>query len=175
MYADPAPGVPLRRALLYVVLLLGSNLATFLFAGVPRVRGAARAAVRAHPELGHGGAARSRRRATRAWRSWACSRPSCRTPSTAPAPTTSSPRSGSDPRPRLRAPAAPPDQPPLPAALWSTPPDRSVHWSAYACKPFRCLVDRARSPRFDDCRTASTSPAGGAAAGTPPAPPPART
>jgi len=57
--------------------------------------------------------------------------------------------------PRLRAPAAPADPaPPLPLAdaLWSTPPDRSVHWSAYTCKSFRCLDERARSPRFDDCK-----------------------
>ncbi|CAL9179703.1 unnamed protein product [Musa hybrid cultivar] len=63
---------------------------------------------------------------------------------------------GCEPLPRRRCrPAAPPDPAsplPHPAALWSLPPDRSIHWSAYSCKSFRCLVDRKRSPSFDDCK-----------------------
>ncbi|KAG1330580.1 hypothetical protein COCNU_02G005480 [Cocos nucifera] len=41
---------------------------------------------------------------------------------------------------------------PFPLSLWSLPPDNSVHWSAYSCKSFACLVDRKHSKSFDDCK-----------------------
>ncbi|XP_073116275.1 probable methyltransferase At1g29790 [Elaeis guineensis] len=63
---------------------------------------------------------------------------------------------GCEPLPRRRCrPAAPPHPSPplpLPLSLWSLPPDNSVHWSAYSCKSFACLVDRKHSKSFDDCK-----------------------
>lgn len=63
---------------------------------------------------------------------------------------------GCEPLPRRRCrPAAPPDPAPphpFPTSLWSSPPDRSVLWTAYSCKNFACLVHRKHSNSFDDCK-----------------------
>ncbi|XP_072972769.1 probable methyltransferase At1g29790 [Typha angustifolia] len=63
---------------------------------------------------------------------------------------------GCEPLPRRRcrppAPSDPSPPLPLPLSLWSTPPDNSIHWSAYSCKSFSCLVDRKYSNSFDDCK-----------------------
>ncbi|RLN38776.1 uncharacterized protein C2845_PM01G30300 [Panicum miliaceum] len=193
-YVDPAPGVPLRRALLYVVLL-GSNLTTFLFSSssyyscAPPVTAAPAATTTAprtvpvpekQPELPPEFHAFAGPHALPYGRNPNWGTAELRPPAGHPclafpdllAPFMSYPVNGScpddelpaqrlllrgcEPLPRRRCrPAAPADPAPplpLPDALWSTPPDRSVHWSAYTCKSFRCLVDRARSPRFDDCK-----------------------
>ncbi|CAN6287045.1 unnamed protein product [Urochloa humidicola] len=190
-YADPAHGaVPLRRALLYVALLLGSNLATFLFASssssyscAPPVTATPSSPTTVPPvpeELPPEFHAFAGPHALPYGRNPNWGTAELRPPAGHPclsfpdllAPFMSYPVNGScpddelpaqrlllrgcEPLPRRRCrPAAPPDPappPPLPAALWSTPPDRSVHWSAYSCKSFRCLVSRARSPRFHDCK-----------------------
>ncbi|KAK7276202.1 hypothetical protein RIF29_17338 [Crotalaria pallida] len=63
---------------------------------------------------------------------------------------------GCEPLPRRRCrPASPPNFPPplpYPSTLWTTPSDDSVVWTAYTCKSYACLVNRARSPNFDDCK-----------------------
>ncbi|KAL6637727.1 hypothetical protein ACP70R_025299 [Stipagrostis hirtigluma subsp. patula] len=190
---DAAPGVPIRRALLFLLVIVGSNLATFLLsssytsscAPPPVVVTPAPAAPRtaAAPEgldlppefhafagphaLPYG---RNPNMGTAELRP-PVGHPCLAFPDLLAAFLTypvngSCPDDelqaqrlllrGCEPLPRRRCrPAAPRDPaPPLPFpdALWSTPPDRSVHWSAYTCKSFRCLVDRARSPRFDDCK-----------------------
>lgn len=193
-YVDPGTGVPLRRAILYVAVLLGSNLATFLFSSrysscvtPPAATAAPKMAtpgtttvpeqladlpLEFHAFAGPHALPYGRNP------NWGTAelRPPVGHPCLAfphlLAAFMSYPVNGScpddelhaqrlllrgcEPLPRRRCrPAAPPDPaPPLPFpdALWSTPPDRSVHWSAYTCKSFRCLVDRARSPRFEDCK-----------------------
>ncbi|TKV91704.2 hypothetical protein SEVIR_9G115001v4 [Setaria viridis] len=190
-YADPAPGVPLRRALLYAVLLLGSNLATFLFASsscapppspvtAAPATGPRTVPIPEHVELPpefhafagphalpygrnpNWGTAELRPPAGHpclAFPDLLAAFMSYRVNGSCPDDELPAQRlllRGCEPLPRRRCrPAAPPDPaPPLPYpdALWSTPPDRSVHWSAYKCKSFRCLIDRARSPHFDDCK-----------------------
>nr|CAB3493472.1 unnamed protein product [Digitaria exilis] len=191
MYMDPAPGIPLRRVLLYAVLLLVSNLATFLFSSspssscAPPITASPPPPLRAvpapgQPELPPEFHAFAGPHALPYGRNPNWGTAELRPPAGHPclafpdllAAFMSYPVNGScpddelpsqrlllrgcEPLPRRRCrPAAPPDPAPplpLPDALWSTPPDRSVHWSAYTCKSFRCLVDRARSNRFDDCK-----------------------
>ncbi|XP_077230772.1 putative methyltransferase At1g29790 [Tasmannia lanceolata] len=41
---------------------------------------------------------------------------------------------------------------PLPSALWSTPSDSSVVWTAYSCKNYSCLINRKHQKAFDDCK-----------------------
>ncbi|KAG2535715.1 probable methyltransferase At1g29790 [Panicum virgatum] len=192
-YVDPVLGVPLRRVLLYVVVLLGSNLATFLFSSysyscAPPVTAAPVTTTASsprtvpvpeqQPELPPEFHAFVGPHALPYGRNPNWGTAELRPPAGHPclafpdmlAAFMSYPVNGScpddelpaqrlllrgcEPLPRRRcrpaAPADPAPPPPLPDALWSTPPDRPVHWSAY--KSFRCLVDRARSPRFDDCK-----------------------
>ncbi|ONK75385.1 uncharacterized protein A4U43_C03F16300 [Asparagus officinalis] len=63
---------------------------------------------------------------------------------------------GCEPLPRRRCrPPSPknfPEPSPLPQSLWSLPSDSSIHWSAYSCKNFKCLVERKHSKAFDDCK-----------------------
>lgn len=64
---------------------------------------------------------------------------------------------GCEPLPRRRCrPAAPKEyvEPyPLPESFWKTPSDSSVVWTAYKCKNYDCLVNRAKNQReFDDCK-----------------------
>ncbi|KAJ3672835.1 hypothetical protein LUZ60_006209 [Juncus effusus] len=63
---------------------------------------------------------------------------------------------GCDPLPIRRCKPASPKDPvpplPFPDCLWTTPPDRNIHWKAYSCKNFKCLVDRIKSKKFDDCK-----------------------
>ncbi|KAJ8763006.1 hypothetical protein K2173_023211 [Erythroxylum novogranatense] len=64
---------------------------------------------------------------------------------------------GCEPLPRRRCrSAAQPEyvEPyPLPASLWTTPPDSSVVWTAYTCKSYKCLIERYRTHKgFDDCK-----------------------
>lgn len=193
-YVDPGTGVPLRRAILYVAVLLGSNLATFLFSSRYSSCATPPAATAAPKMATPGTTTVPEQLADLPLEFHAFAGPHAlpygrnpnwgtaelRPPVGHPclafphllAAFMSYPVNGScpddelhaqrlllrgcEPLPRRRCrPAAPPDPaPPLPFpdALWSTPPDRSVHWSAYTCKSFRCLVDRARSPRFEDCK-----------------------
>ncbi|XP_062213289.1 probable methyltransferase At1g29790 [Phragmites australis] len=192
-YVDAGAGVPLRRAFLYVVLLLVSNLATFLLSSsyssctlhpavtaAPTMAAPTNAAVPEEPGLPLEFHAFAGPHALPYGRNPNMGTAELRPPMGHPclafpdllAAFLSYPANGScpddelpaqrlmlrgcEPLPRRRCrPAAPRDPaPPLPFpdALWSTPPDRSVHWSAYTCKSFRCLVDRARSSRFDDCK-----------------------
>ncbi|OEL14784.1 hypothetical protein BAE44_0024193 [Dichanthelium oligosanthes] len=195
-YVDPAPGVPLRRTLLYVVVLLGSNLATSHFSSsysscetptplvtaAPATTTISRAvpvpdqhlelppefhafagphalpygrnpnwdSAELRPPVGHPCLAFPDLLAAFMLYSVNGSCPDDELPAQRLL------LRGCEPLPRRRcrpaAPPAPAPPLPIPGALWSTPPDRSVHWSAYTCKSFRCLVDRARSPRFDDCK-----------------------
>jgi SAM-dependent methyltransferase len=196
-HVDASPGVSLRRALLYVAVLLWSNLATFLLASsyspctpppavvtsAPRTASPAPARTASIPEqldlppefhafagphvLPYGrnpnwGTAELRPPVGHpclAFPDLLAAFLSYPVNGSCPDDELAAQRlmlRGCEPLPRRRCrPAAPKDPaPPLPFpdALWSTPPDRSVHWSAYTCKSFRCLVDRARSPRFDDCK-----------------------
>lgn len=64
---------------------------------------------------------------------------------------------GCEPLPRRSCHPATPDEyqepTPLPASLWSTPPDSSVVWTAYTCKNYSCLINRKRNQKgFDDCK-----------------------
>ncbi|KAE9449765.1 hypothetical protein C3L33_18336, partial [Rhododendron williamsianum] len=63
---------------------------------------------------------------------------------------------GCEPLPRRRChPAAPPEyaEPyPLPASLWTSPPDSSVVWTSYTCKNYTCLIHRKKNKGFDDCK-----------------------
>ncbi|XP_022759972.1 uncharacterized protein LOC111306341 [Durio zibethinus] len=64
---------------------------------------------------------------------------------------------GCEPLPRRRCrPAAPhryTEPYPLPTSLWTTPPDSSVVWTAYACKNYNCLINRkSKQKGFDDCK-----------------------
>ncbi|KAE9606090.1 putative S-adenosyl-L-methionine-dependent methyltransferase [Lupinus albus] len=63
---------------------------------------------------------------------------------------------GCEPLPRRRCrPASPPNFPPplpFPSSLWTTPSDDSVVWTSYSCKSYVCLINRTRSPNFDDCK-----------------------
>ncbi|TMW92971.1 hypothetical protein EJD97_012341 [Solanum chilense] len=64
---------------------------------------------------------------------------------------------GCEPLPRRRChPAAPQEyvEPyPFPESQWRTPSDFSVVWTAFTCKNYDCLVNRARNQRgFDDCK-----------------------
>ncbi|KAJ3690437.1 hypothetical protein LUZ61_019601 [Rhynchospora tenuis] len=63
---------------------------------------------------------------------------------------------GCDPLPIRRCRPASPKNPvpplPYPDSLWTTPPDENIHWSAYTCKSFKCLVDRIKTRSFDDCK-----------------------
>ncbi|CAL4935588.1 unnamed protein product [Urochloa decumbens] len=158
-YADPAAGVPLRRALLYVALLLGSNLATFLFASssscAPPVTAtpAPTTVPPPVPELPPEFHAFAGPHAL----------PYGRNPNWGTA--------------ELRPPAGHPCLafPDLLASFMSYPvndscpddelpaqrlllrgceplPRRRCRRRRFPCKSFRCLVDRARSPRFHDCK-----------------------
>lgn len=64
---------------------------------------------------------------------------------------------GCEPLPRRRCRSAAPKNAvepyPLPESLWTTPPDSSVVWTAYTCKNYSCLINRARNQKgFDDCK-----------------------
>ncbi|CAL0317711.1 unnamed protein product [Lupinus luteus] len=63
---------------------------------------------------------------------------------------------GCEPLPRRRCrPASPRNFPPpfpFPSSLWTTPSDNSVVWTSYSCKSYACLINRTRSPSFDDCK-----------------------
>ncbi|XBI47807.1 hypothetical protein VPH35_111672 [Triticum aestivum] len=53
---------------------------------------------------------------------------------------------------RTRSPAGYAEPTPLPASLWSMPPDTSIMWDAYTCKNYSCLANRSKSKGFYDCK-----------------------
>ncbi|CAD6246423.1 unnamed protein product [Miscanthus lutarioriparius] len=63
--------------------------------------------------------------------------------------------SGCEPLPRRRCrPRSPkgfPQPLPLPRSLWTTPPDTTVVWDAYACKNYSCLAAAARGGGISGC------------------------
>ena len=63
---------------------------------------------------------------------------------------------GCEPLPRRRCrPKSPTnyvEPTPLPESLWTTPPDTSIVWDAYACKSYQCLIDRKNKPGSYDCK-----------------------
>ncbi|RWR90268.1 putative S-adenosyl-L-methionine-dependent methyltransferase [Cinnamomum micranthum f. kanehirae] len=63
---------------------------------------------------------------------------------------------GCEPLPRRRchpkSPAGYIEPVPLPASLWSTPPDTSIVWDPYTCKSYKCLIDRKTRREFKDCK-----------------------
>jgi SAM-dependent methyltransferase len=63
---------------------------------------------------------------------------------------------GCEPLPRRRcrprSPAGYVEPTPLPASLWSIPPDTSIVWDAYTCKNYSCLVNRGKTNGFYDCK-----------------------
>ncbi|CAO2169788.1 unnamed protein product [Urochloa humidicola] len=63
---------------------------------------------------------------------------------------------GCEPLPRRRCrprtPAGYVEPTPLPASLWSIPPDTSIIWDAYTCKSYTCLVNRGKTKGSYDCK-----------------------
>ncbi|KAL6659553.1 hypothetical protein ACP70R_003593 [Stipagrostis hirtigluma subsp. patula] len=63
---------------------------------------------------------------------------------------------GCEPLPRRRCRPRTPrghvEPAPLPASLWSIPPDTSIVWDAYTCKNYSCLARRGRAKGSYDCK-----------------------
>lgn len=63
---------------------------------------------------------------------------------------------GCEPLPRRRchpkSPTGFAEPTPLPASLWTIPPDTSIVWDAYSCRNYSCLVNRGRAKGSYDCK-----------------------
>ncbi|WCJ32424.1 S-adenosyl-L-methionine-dependent methyltransferases superfamily protein [Euphorbia peplus] len=63
---------------------------------------------------------------------------------------------GCEPLPRRRCRSKSPvnyvEPNPLPKSLWQTPPETSVVWDPYACKSYKCLIERKNQAGFFDCK-----------------------
>lgn len=63
---------------------------------------------------------------------------------------------GCEPLPRRRCRPRSPlgyvEPTPLPASLWTIPPDTSILWDAYTCKNYSCLVNRGKTKGHYDCK-----------------------
>lgn len=63
---------------------------------------------------------------------------------------------GCEPLPRRRCHPKSPvnyvEPTPLPASLWTVPPDSSIVWDPYTCKNYTCLTERRKSPGIYDCK-----------------------